>query len=156
MTLTSPTAKGPGQTLEPTTDPEVNLVIPTERVNDSAISETQVTEDAEEDSEVLLVVRAEKKSGFEETRTEDFKPDEELLLKEELQKEEDVNPASELNDNAARAQLVEGTTDDAAAILDGFGVSGSPDTHEDMPSFSEWAQKRLEEAEKKKSNFPNL
>lgn len=59
---------------------------------------------------------------------------------------------TELNDSAARAQLVGGSRDDAAAvIINGFVTSGPTDPHEDIPSFSEWAQKRLEEAEKKKS-----
>ncbi|XP_033218949.1 SUN domain-containing ossification factor [Belonocnema kinseyi] len=155
LTLTNPTVRGPEKTLEPI-DPEINLETPTEQVNDSATAEKEVAEGADDDSEFVVVVRAEKKSGGEETRIEeDLKLDEELLSKEDLPKEDDLNPAPELNDSAARAQLVGGSTDDAAVILDGIAGSGSSDTHEDMPSFSEWAQKRLEEAEKKKTH-PNV
>ena len=59
--------------------------------------------------------------------------------------------APDLNDSAARARLTGSADDSAAVILDGLVSAGSSDPHEDIPSFNEWAQKRLEEAEKKKS-----
>ncbi|XP_024943001.1 uncharacterized protein LOC107269622 isoform X2 [Cephus cinctus] len=66
-----------------------------------------------------------------------------------------LTTAPELNDSAARARLVgEGSDEAAAVIMDGLVASGSTDPHEDIPSFSEWAQRRLEEAEKKKTH-PN-
>ena len=153
LTLTSATARKPEQSLEATIDSEINVVLSTERVNDSASSEAQSTKNHEENDDVLLVVRAETKSGVEEINTEEeVKSVDEVLAKEDVLKEEDFPSTSDLNDSAARAQLVEGTTNDASTIiLDGIPVPGSPDTHEDIPSFSEWAQKRLEEAEKKKS-----
>ncbi|XP_020286069.1 SUN domain-containing ossification factor isoform X2 [Pseudomyrmex gracilis] len=97
-----------------------------------------------------VVVKAEKNGDDLELRVE-----EEVGQMELPTKVTDDTFTTELNDSAARAQLVGGSRDDTAAvIINGFVTSGPTDPHEDIPSFSEWAQKRLEEAEKKKTH-PN-
>ncbi|XP_066597376.1 SUN domain-containing ossification factor isoform X2 [Prorops nasuta] len=94
---------------------------------------------SDEAPEVVVVVRAEQKAFSDEVE----KP------------EEAFDTASELNDTSARAQLARDEAATAAVILDGLVTSGAAEPHEDIPSFSEWAQKRLEEAEKKKTH-PNV
>lgn len=60
--------------------------------------------------------------------------------------------ATDLNDSVARARITSAADESTAAILDSLVTAGpSEPAHEDIPSFNEWAQKRLEEAEKKKS-----
>jgi hypothetical protein len=67
------------------------------------------------------------------------------------QMQKSPTPAADLNDSAARARLTGSVDDNAAVILDSFVTAGPSDvTHEEIPSFNEWAQKRLEEVEKKK------
>ncbi|XP_032688958.1 SUN domain-containing ossification factor isoform X3 [Odontomachus brunneus] len=110
---------------------------------------------SEETPEVVVIVRAEQKINVNdlELRVEDEVGH---VMSDEMPRVDDTfTTASELNDTAARAQLVGGSRDETAAvILDGLVSSGPTDPHEDIPSFSEWAQKRLEEAEKKKTH-PN-
>ncbi|KAG7203927.1 hypothetical protein KM043_016946 [Ampulex compressa] len=111
---------------------------------------------SEEVPEVVVIVRAEQKVT---TDGSDLKLEDDSghILTEDVHKVEDAfTTAAVLNDSAARAQLVGGTGDDAAAVIfDGLVTSGPTNSHEDIPSFSEWAQKRLEEAEKKKTH-PNV
>jgi len=103
--------------------------------------------------EVVVIVRAEQRANTDELelRVEESASQ----MSNELPKIDDAfTTAPELNDTAARAQLIGGSRDESAAIiLDGLVSSGPTDPHEDIPSFSEWAQKRLEEAEKKKSEY---
>lgn len=110
---------------------------------------------SEEAPEVVVIVRAEQKIN---TNDLDLRVEDEVahVISDEMPRVDDAfTTASELNDTAARAQLVGGSRDETAAvILDGLVSSGPTDPHEDIPSFSEWAQKRLEEAEKKKSECP--
>lgn len=94
----------------------------------------------------------------EDTRQEGQKlvMDEEVFSKEEEEEEltrtDDVmTTAPELNDSAARAQLI--ADESSGVIVDSLVTAGPTDPHEDIPSFSEWSQKRLEEAEKKKSKI---
>lgn len=112
---------------------------------------------SEETPEVVVIVRAEQKINVNdlELRVEDEVGH---VMPDEMSRVDDTfTTASELNDTAARAQLVGGSRDETAAvILDGLVSSGPTDPHEDIPSFSEWAQKRLEEAEKKKSERPRV
>ncbi|XP_015183199.1 PREDICTED: SUN domain-containing ossification factor isoform X2 [Polistes dominula] len=121
----------------------------------------------EKTPDIVVVVRAEQQKiavdGVDVTRTEVRSEEEEegveQVLQDELGKveEEDFGTASELNDTAARVRLISGGNRDdvaSAVIIDGLVASGPSDSHEDIPSFSEWAQKRLEEAEKKKTH-PN-
>ncbi|XP_014217973.1 SUN domain-containing ossification factor-like, partial [Copidosoma floridanum] len=115
-------------------------------------------ETTEEREAEVVVVRAEQKrpGDAEQKRTE---PREVHLETEDQQREWPKSPttAPELNDSAARAQLTGSADDSTAAILDSLVTTGpgSSEPHEDMPSFNEWAQKRLvEEAEKKKTH-PN-
>lgn len=67
-----------------------------------------------------------------------------------------MEATSDLNDIEAKAKITNGAADDSTvAILDSLVTAGpSEPAHEDIPSFNEWAQKRLEEAEKKKSKRP--
>lgn len=112
---------------------------------------------SEETPEVVVIVRAEQKVNADEL---ELKVEEKVgqAVSEELSKvDETFSAAPELNDTVARAQLISGRRDETAAvILDGLVTSGPTDPHEDIPSFSEWAQKRLEEAEKKKSKHSIL
>lgn len=114
----------------------------------------------EEPPEVVVIVRAEQKINADEL---ELKVEEEeasqIQISEELSSKIDdtFTTASELNDTAARARLVGDSRDETAAvILNGLVTSGPTEPHEDIPSFSEWAQKRLEEAEKKKSECRQL
>lgn len=136
----------------------------TERPND-----TDVLEDseevlllkkiaAEEPPEVVVIVRAEQKINTDELELrveEEETAAGQTQVSEELSKADDTfTTAPELNDTAARARLVGDSRDETAAvILNGLVTSGPTEPHEDIPSFSEWAQKRLEEAEKKKSEY---
>lgn len=107
---------------------------------------------AEETPEVVVIVRTDQKDEL-QLKAVDEEIDQ-VQMSEELPPKTDnaFTTAPELNDTAAREQLVGGNRDETAAvILDGLVASGPTDPHEDIPSFSEWAQKRLEEAEKKKS-----
>ncbi|XP_014616709.1 PREDICTED: SUN domain-containing ossification factor-like isoform X3 [Polistes canadensis] len=120
----------------------------------------------EKTPDIVVVVRAEQQKittdGVDVIRTEVRSEEEEeveQVLPDELGKveDEDFGTASELNDTAARVRLISGGNRDdvaSAVIIDGLVASGPSDSHEDIPSFSEWAQKRLEEAEKKKTH-PN-
>ncbi|XP_071562354.1 SUN domain-containing ossification factor isoform X2 [Temnothorax nylanderi] len=113
---------------------------------------------AEEPPEVVVIVRAEQKINTDELelRVEEEETGQAQVPEELSSKIDDTfTTAPELNDTAARARLVGDTRDETAAvILNGLVTSGPTEPHEDIPSFSEWAQKRLEEAEKKKTH-PN-
>jgi len=109
-----------------------------------------------EEPEVVVVVRAEQKINADELelRIEEEEEAGQAQVSEEMSSKIDdtFTTAPELNDTAARARLVGDSRDETAAvILNGLVTSGPTEPHEDIPSFSEWAQKRLEEAEKKKS-----
>lgn len=109
--------------------------------------------------EEVVVVRAEQ--GVIITDESDFSLEDEIVkvLPDEMPKVDEMYTTGfELSDTEAKAQLVEHTKDDAAAVVlnDGIMSAGSADPHEDIPSFNEWTQKRLEEAEKKKSEYLNL
>ncbi|KAK2577316.1 hypothetical protein KPH14_003446 [Odynerus spinipes] len=114
----------------------------------------------EKTADIVVVVRAEQKVGADvadPVRSATEEETEQVLPEELVKVEEGFGTASELNDTAARARLISGGNRDdvaAAVIIDGLVASGPSDSHEDIPSFSEWAQKRLEEAEKKKTH-PN-
>lgn len=111
---------------------------------------------AEEAPEVVVIVRAEQKINTDELELKVEEEVGQVQVSEDLSSKTDdaFTTAPELNDTAARAQLIGGNRDETAAvILDGLVTSGPSDPHEDIPSFSEWAQKRLEEAEKKKSEY---
>lgn len=108
-------------------------------------------------SEGVVVVRAEKGPIIiDET---EFLEDEVKILSDEVTKTDNiVTIAPELSDSDAKARLIKHTRDEApATIVIGEEIVsvGPPDPHEDIPSFNEWTQKRLEEAEKKKSKCTN-
>ncbi|XP_031828523.1 uncharacterized protein LOC116425229 [Nomia melanderi] len=105
-------------------------------------------------SEGVVVVRAEQGPIIiDET---EFLEDEVKILSDEVTKTDNiVTIAPELSDSDAKARLIKHTRDEApATIVIGEEIVsvGSPDPHEDIPSFNEWTQKRLEEAEKKKTH----
>lgn len=118
----------------------------------------------EKTADIVVVVRAEQQKVAvdaadavpSEVRSEEEEEVEQVLPEDLAKVEEAFGTASELNDTAARVRLISGGNRDdvaAAVIIDGLVASGPSDSHEDIPSFSEWAQKRLEEAEKKKSEY---
>ncbi|KAJ8688489.1 hypothetical protein QAD02_024284 [Eretmocerus hayati] len=142
----------------------------------SASSDGQIFTDPPEesssyqDSEVV-VVRAEKRSIKDQLAGPAHASNDDQIVKDDLDQEEvgsTAHPESasgdavstsipELSDSTARARLVGNADESSAAIIDGIVTAGpgtSSEPHEDMPSFNEWAQKRLEEAEKKKTH-PN-
>lgn len=132
----------------------------TERPNDTEAlddnEEVLLLKKIEEAPEVVVIVRAEQKINTDELEPRVEEEVGQVQMPEELSSkvDETFTTAPELNDTAARAQLIGGSRDETAAvILDGLVTSGPSDSHEDIPSFSEWAQKRLEEAEKKKSKY---
>ncbi|XP_018056132.1 PREDICTED: SUN domain-containing ossification factor [Atta colombica] len=136
----------------------------TERPNDTDVLEDEeevlllkkIT--AEKSPEVVVIVRAEQKINANELELRIEEEDAgQIQMSEELSSKIDdtFTTAPELNDTAARARLIGDSRDETAAvILNGLVTSGPTEPHEDIPSFSEWAQKRLEEAEKKKTH-PN-
>lgn len=136
------------------TETSSNATKTSSELQDEATSSQDTGQEAANDSkDEGVLVRAEQKPGEETTsrHPEDTRQDE--PKDETLKPEDNLSPSPELDDGAVRAKLGGGSSDEAAAvILDGLVASGSTDHHhEDIPSFSEWAQKRLEEAEKKKS-----
>lgn len=147
---------------EPTTQipPPPTVDDTTEQPNDTDVEQDEVLllkKISEETPEVVVIVRAEQKINANDL---ELKVEDEVghVVSDEIPRVDDaLTTAPELNDTAARAQLVGGSRDETAAvILDGLVSSGPADSHEDIPSFSEWAQKRLEEAEKKKSKCPHI
>ncbi|XP_051164016.1 SUN domain-containing ossification factor isoform X2 [Leptopilina boulardi] len=157
------------------TDTKSEIVITTERINDSvivdnnnnninnnnnniSITETKETKtlDDDNDAETVVIVRAEKKTVVEEIKIDDenLKIEDEILTKDELLQDVEFNQVSELNEITIKSQLV-GNDDSPSVAPDGIVTPGSSDTQEDMPSFIEWSQKQLEEDEKKKTH-PNV
>ncbi|XP_011499707.1 PREDICTED: SUN domain-containing ossification factor [Ceratosolen solmsi marchali] len=134
--------------------------------NESTTNETGFYED---NADSVVVVRAKQKSPSSiklelDLEVEKQQPDEltrqndeETEEGEPIQQIQNNSPtaAPDLNDSAARARLTGSVDDNAAVILDSIVTAGPSDvTHEEIPSFNEWAQKRLEEVEKKKAH-PN-
>ncbi|XP_046737369.1 SUN domain-containing ossification factor isoform X2 [Diprion similis] len=102
----------------------------------------------ENDTLDVVIVRADQSTGK--------GGEEEVIVsaEESLGTEDRIENTSELPENEARVRLSGGSAEDASVMLDVLVTATGTDPHEDIPSFSEWAQKRLEEAEKKKSH-PN-
>ncbi|XP_078040101.1 SUN domain-containing ossification factor isoform X2 [Augochlora pura] len=125
-----------------------------ERLNKSNILEEELLSNDEEMSEGVVVVRAEQVPiVIDET---EILESEGKILPDEIPKVDDkiVTTAPELSDSDAKARLMGHTRDEAPTIVIGEDIVpvASPDPHEDIPSFNEWTQKRLEEAEKKKTH----
>ncbi|XP_050592308.1 SUN domain-containing ossification factor isoform X3 [Bombus affinis] len=111
----------------------------------------------EETSEVVVVVRAEQASITADGPELKLEESVVKVLPDEISKVDGTfATTTELSDTDAKARLVGENRDDAAAVVLGEGIVtvGSSNPHEDIPSFSEWTQKRLEEAERKKTH-PN-
>ncbi|XP_050446674.1 SUN domain-containing ossification factor isoform X2 [Cataglyphis hispanica] len=152
----------------PTTQIQPPLIVDETTATTERPNDTEAFEDGEEvlllkkisteeAPEVVVIVRAEQKVNMDELELRIEEEVGQVQMSEELSSKVDdtFTTASELNDTAARAQLISGSRDETVAvILDGLVTSGPSDPHEDIPSFSEWAQKRLEEVEKKKTH-PN-
>lgn len=108
----------------------------------------------EETPELVVVVRAEQipivTDGSDSKVEDSIKV---LPTKDEISKICNKMTTPELSDTDAKARLVGDNRDETAAVVfgEGIGSVGSSNPHEDIPSFSEWTQKRLEEAERKKS-----
>ncbi|CAL7933858.1 unnamed protein product [Xylocopa violacea] len=110
----------------------------------------------EEETPEVVVVRAEQAPIT--TDGLRLKIDDSILkvLPDEISKVDRMVTTPELSDIEAKARLQGDNRDEATAAVLGEGIVsvGSSSPHEDIPSFSEWTQKRLEEAEKKKTH-PN-
>lgn len=151
----------------PTTQIQPPLIVDETTTTTERPNDTEALEDGEEvlllkkisteeAPEVVVIVRAEQKVNMDELELRVEEEVGQVRMSEELSSKADdtFTAASELNDTVARAQLISGSRDETVAvILDGLVTSGPSDPHEDIPSFSEWAQKRLEEVEKKKSEY---
>ncbi|XP_017796829.1 PREDICTED: SUN domain-containing ossification factor [Habropoda laboriosa] len=109
--------------------------------------------------DVVVVVRAEQTVITSEGSEDKLEDDVVKILPDEIPTVDETFAAtSELSDTKAKARLVGDNRDDAAATVvlgEGIVSVGSSNSQEDIPSFSEWTQKRLEEAEKKKTH-PNV
>ncbi|CAK9815705.1 SUN domain-containing ossification factor [Anthophora plagiata] len=134
----------------------------TEKLNDTSNFEEEsvllANSVEEEIPEVVVVVRAEQTLITNDGSEDKLEDDDVKILSDEMPKvDETFATTSELSDTKAKARLVGDSRDDAATVVLGEGIVpvGSSNSHEDIPSFSEWTQKRLEEAEKKKVTHPN-
>ncbi|XP_008550154.1 SUN domain-containing ossification factor [Microplitis demolitor] len=126
--------------------PTINLTVD---INITGFDESLPTEQSAElqNDEALLMVRAEQKP-------KDFLQTHENSQVDNVDKE--YSMPGEFEERSTQTTVVPGSSDETAGvILDSFVGSGNSENHEDIPSFSEWAQKRLEEAEKKKTH-PNV
>lgn len=111
----------------------------------------------EEETPEVVIVRAEQTPIV--TDGSDSKVEDNIKVvptKDEISKIcNKMTTTPELSDTDAKARLVGDNRDETAAVVFGEGIAsiGSSNPHEDIPSFSEWTQKRLEEAERKKSKY---
>lgn len=140
------------------TETKSEIVIKTDRINDRVIinniTEAIETKALNDDVETVVIVRAEKKSGVEETKNEkNIKIEDEIqVTKDEALEIVEIKQVTELNENSSKSRIV--SNDDTPSVApEGIITPGHSDTQEDMPSFIEWSQKQLEEDEKKKSKF---
>ncbi|XP_076247996.1 uncharacterized protein LOC143187639 isoform X2 [Calliopsis andreniformis] len=130
----------------------------TEEYNESRTDEEEPSllqnaiEEETLDLDEVVVVRAEQSPIITDESETSFQ---EKAITEMPKVDEMLMTTSELDDTANKALLVEHTGDEAAAIVfkDETIPVRSADSHEEIPSFNEWAQKRLEEAEKKKTHL---
>lgn len=145
----SPTTKIPSPPIvDETTEPPNN----TDVLDEEAV--TSLKQTSEESPEVVVIVRAEQKINTEELNIKLEEEIDQPVPEESLHVKDTFTTTPDLNDTVARTQFVDDTRDETTAvILDGLVTSGPTDPHEDIPSFNEWTQKRLEEAEKKKSEY---
>ncbi|XP_076289724.1 SUN domain-containing ossification factor isoform X2 [Lasioglossum baleicum] len=122
-----------------------------ERTNKSI--EEELLSNDERTSEGVVVVRAEQGAIIID-ETEILENEDKILPEEVAKVDKIVTTAPELSDSDVKGRLMGHTRDEAPAIVIGEEIVpvGSPDPHEDIPSFNEWTQKRLEEAEKKKTH----
>ncbi|XP_063984502.1 SUN domain-containing ossification factor isoform X2 [Diachasmimorpha longicaudata] len=141
----------PGVALPPST---ATLLVPGEELN---LTDSK-TESSTDEPNPVLVVRADQRSLEDAIQIPGDSPLDYEVPKdpEHSASGEDTFLASGDLEDAARGTLIPSALEEAATgVLDGLiGGSGVSETHEDIPSFSEWTQKRLEEAEKKKTH-PN-
>ncbi|XP_033339672.1 SUN domain-containing ossification factor isoform X1 [Megalopta genalis] len=124
-----------------------------ERLNESNILEEELLSNDEGMSEGVVVVRAEQGPIIID-ETEILESEGKILPDEVPKVDKIVTRSPELSDSDAKARLMGHTRDEAPTIVIGEEIVpvASPDPHEDIPSFNEWTQKRLEEAEKKKTH----
>ncbi|XP_048509350.1 SUN domain-containing ossification factor isoform X2 [Athalia rosae] len=156
----------PTQMPSPSRLPVLAHLEPDERVE---ISDNQTTEYEPREEDALagtilpevndvevVVVRADQSGGSMDAPSSGVIVGEESVDSGELLLNTEGVEASSagLPGNEARVSLAGGTAEDPGVILDVLVTTPGTDPHEDIPSFSEWAQKRLEEAEKKKTH-PN-
>ncbi|OAD62645.1 Protein osteopotentia like protein [Eufriesea mexicana] len=134
----------------------------TERSNETSILKEEslsLTNSIEEEErpEIVVVVRAEQASIATDEPELNLEDSVVKVFSDEIPKiDTTFTTTPELSDSNAKARLVGDNRDEAAAVVlsEGIVSVGSTNPHEDIPSFSEWTQKRLEEAERKKTH-PN-
>ncbi|XP_017881869.1 SUN domain-containing ossification factor isoform X2 [Ceratina calcarata] len=161
--------KAGGNIAQKTKQEQLEISATSTIVDDETTEKSNVTDNFEEGSLLpnlgdqetpeVLVVRAEqvpitesdsKGSGIKSGETTTS----ETITTEKVDGPFITNP--ELIDIEAEARLLEDSRDEVTATILGDEIVpvASTSPHEDIPSFSEWTQKRLEEAEKKKTH-PN-
>ncbi|XP_076645647.1 SUN domain-containing ossification factor-like isoform X2 [Halictus rubicundus] len=138
--------------IEISSTPMPSTIIEENESSNKSIEEELLSND-ERTSEGVVVVRAEQGPIIID-ETEILENEDKILPDEVAKVDKIVTTAPELSDSDAKGRLMGHTRDEAPAIVIGEEIVpvGSPDPHEDIPSFNEWTQKRLEEAEKKKTH----
>ncbi|KAG8039993.1 hypothetical protein G9C98_001511 [Cotesia typhae] len=69
---------------------------------------------------------------------------------------EELSGSRELEESTTQTTLLPGSSEESGTVsLDGFVGSDDSENHEDIPSYNEWTQKKMEEDEKKKTH-PNI
>ncbi|XP_015114933.1 SUN domain-containing ossification factor [Diachasma alloeum] len=148
---TTITLSSPGVVRPPSVS---TLLLAAEGLN---LTDPKATEPTPHEPDQVLVVRADQRPLEDTIQNSGDPPLDHEVAKdpEDPPSTEDSLPASGELEEAARGKLVTGSLEEATAVvLDSVVGSGASEPHEDIPSFSEWTQKRLEEAEKKKTH-PN-
>ncbi|XP_076173056.1 SUN domain-containing ossification factor isoform X3 [Ptiloglossa arizonensis] len=126
----------------------------TKSSNETSIPEEELLLLPNADNEGVVVVRAEQGPIITDGLKFSLEHEVDVLSNELPEVDGMVTTAPVLSETDANARLMEDTIDEAATVVIGEDVISvvPPDAHEDIPSFNEWTQKRLEEAEKKKTH----
>ncbi|XP_011301660.1 SUN domain-containing ossification factor isoform X2 [Fopius arisanus] len=120
-------------------------------IADEGLNGTDQKDQSPNETDQVLVVRADQRLEGVTPHPGDASLEHEVPKDPEDSPEEVIPTSGELEEG----KLISGSLEETAPIiLDGIVGSGASEPHEDIPSFSEWTQKRLEEAEKKKTH-PN-
>ncbi|KAL7293364.1 hypothetical protein TKK_0013132 [Trichogramma kaykai] len=144
-----------------TTTDDVVVVVRAERKSHNVDVVQQVAvgssdEDDKDDSATTTTTQAAASvSEIDDDKKPQQQQDVEPIMREEQQQPIVVVVPPQTSQEATADGLAEEGSATAAAASVAAVPSPEPTQHEEIPSFNEWAQKRLEEAEKKKTGHPN-